>query len=83
MHSFFYIFQKEFKVVAMTGTWSKKIELQRGESVIFHNANVIVHYLPNTELYDWTGEDSKTRPRVVRRGISDLMDEIVEGMWVM
>ena len=47
--------------------------------MIFHNANVIVHYLPSTELYDWTGEDNKSRPRVVRRGIADIVDEIVEG----
>lgn len=57
--------------------------MQKGESVIFHNANVILHYLPSTELYDWTGEDNKSRPRVVRRGIMDIMEEVIEGIKII
>ena len=76
----YFSLQKEYKAVATTGTWNKKIDLPRGETIIFHNANVIVHYRPSTEMLDWTGEDSKSRPRVVRRGISDIMDEILEGI---
>ncbi|XP_065071105.1 phospholipase DDHD2-like [Rhopilema esculentum] len=73
------LLEKEYKLVATTGAWNKKLDLKNGESVIFHNQNVIVHYLPTTDMYDWTGEDSKSRPRVVRRGITDIVDEIVEG----
>ena len=43
---------------------------------MMHNANVMVHFVPN-ESQNWSGED--TRPRVVRRGVADIEDEIDDG----
>lgn len=44
---------------------------------MMHNANVMVHFVPNNESQNWSGED--TRPRVVRRGVADIEDEIDDG----
>jgi hypothetical protein len=49
------------------------------EYVIMHNTNVIVHF-QTSELNDWSGEDVKGRPKVVRRGVFDIEDEIEDGM---
>ena len=46
---------------------------------MMHNTNVMVHFGPSSETDTWTGEDSVVRPRVVRRGITDLEDEIEDG----
>eukprot|EP00794_Sanderia_malayensis_P001092 gene1092-436_t len=73
------LLESEYKLISENGLWSKKVDLPCGDTVIFHNANVIVHYKHTVEPIDWTGEDSKARPRVVRRGIGDIADDIVEG----
>ena len=44
-----------------------------------HNANVMVHFVPNNESENWSGEDTVARPRVVRRGVADIEDEIDDG----
>ena len=47
--------------------------------VVMHNANVMVHFVPNNESQNWSGEDTVARPKVVRRGVADIEDEINDG----
>ena len=46
---------------------------------MMHNANVMVHFVPNNESENWSGEDTVARPKVVRRGVTDIEDEIDDG----
>lgn len=46
---------------------------------MMHNVNVIVHFVPNNESGNWSGEDTLGRPKVVRRGVADIEDEIDDG----
>lgn len=46
---------------------------------MMHNANVMVHFVPNNESENWSGEDTVARPKVVRRGVADIEDEIDDG----
>jgi len=39
----------------------------------------MVHFKPS-QAKDWSGEDIKPRPMVVRRGIFDSEDDIEDGM---
>ena len=60
--------------------WPRRIDLAEREYIMMHNTNVIVHFCSSTEQVDWSGEDSVTRPKVVRRGTTDIEDEIEDGM---
>lgn len=40
----------------------------------------MVHFKPS-ESQDWSGEDIKARPVVVRRGAFDIEENIDDGMW--
>ena len=45
-----------------------------------HNSNVMVHFSATTSNEDeWTGEDIRSRPKVVRRGIDDFEADIDDG----
>jgi len=55
------------------------VELSDGEYIMMHNANVMVHFVPNNESENWSGEDTVARPKVVRRGVADIEDEIDDG----
>ena len=46
---------------------------------MMHNANVMVHFVPNNDSENWSGEDTVARPKVVRRGVADIEDEIDGG----
>ena len=46
---------------------------------MMHNANVMVHFVPHNESENWSGEDTVARPKVVRRGVGDIEDEIDDG----
>ena len=39
----------------------------------------MVQFSPNNESENWSGEDIGTRPKVVRRGIAEIEDEIDDG----
>ena len=39
----------------------------------------MVHFGPAVDADSWTGEDNVIRPRVVRRGVADIEDEIEDG----
>ena len=60
--------------------WPKTVNLEKGETVIMHNSNVMVHFSATTSDEDeWTGEDIRSRPKVVRRGIDDFEADIDDG----
>ena len=46
---------------------------------MMHNANVMVHFVPNNDSENWSGEDTVARPKVVRRGVADIEDGIDDG----
>lgn len=72
-------FQADFLLASRENKWPRRVELSAGEYIMMHNANVMVHFVPNNENENWSGEDSVARPRVVRRGIVDIEDEIDDG----
>lgn len=46
-----------------------------------HNSNVMVHFSAMTTTEEeWSGEDIRGRPKVVRRGIDDFEGDIDDGM---
>ena len=55
------------------------MELKDGEYIMMHNTNVMVHFCPNNESESWSGEDIVARPKVVRRSVVDIEDEIEDG----
>ncbi|KXJ22983.1 SEC23-interacting protein [Exaiptasia diaphana] len=70
--------ENEFQSTVHHNLWPRRIDLSNGEYVIIHNTNVMVHFKPS-EVQDWSGEDIKARPMVVRRGIFDIEDSIDDG----
>ena len=76
------LFQADFLLASRENKWPRRVELSAGEYIMMHNANVMVHFVPNNENENWSGEDSVARPRVVRRGIADIEDEIDDGGWL-
>ncbi|KAK3727045.1 hypothetical protein QZH41_012545 [Actinostola sp. cb2023] len=70
--------ENEFQSTVRHNLWPKRIDLSEGEYVIIHNTNVMVHFKPS-QAKDWSGEDIKPRPMVVRRGIFDSEDDIEDG----
>ena len=73
------LFQAEFLLGIRENKWPRRVELSDGEYIMMHNANVMVHFVPNNESENWSGEDSVARPKVVRRGVVDIEDEISDG----
>lgn len=72
-------FQAEFLSTFRENKWPRRVELSDGQYIMMHNANVMVHFVPNNESENWSGEDSVARPKVVRRGVADIEDEIDDG----
>ena len=77
--SFLWLFQAEFLSTFRENKWPRRVELSDGEYIMMHNVNVIVHFVPNNESGNWSGEDTLGRPKVVRRGVADIEDEIDDG----
>ena len=44
-----------------------------------HNSNVMVHFSASSHEVEWSGEDVRSRPKVVRRGIDDFAGDIDDG----
>ena len=72
-------FQADFLLAFCENKWPRRVVLSDGEYIMMHNANVMVHFVPNNDSANWSGEDTVTRPKVVRRGVGDIEDEIDDG----
>ncbi|XP_011337475.2 SEC23-interacting protein isoform X2 [Ooceraea biroi] len=68
--------EEEYKQACFTNNWSRRVELNNGEYIVFHSATVQVHYLqPNSpELAGSWGNNAggANRPRIVKRGVDEF-----------
>uniref|UniRef100_A0A8D0MM84 SEC23-interacting protein n=1 Tax=Sus scrofa TaxID=9823 RepID=A0A8D0MM84_PIG len=70
----------EYKKAVTTNQWHRRLEFPSGETIVMHNPKVIVQFQPSSVPDEWgTTQDGQTRPRVVKRGIDDNLDEIPDG----
>ncbi|XP_063963436.1 phospholipase DDHD2-like [Lytechinus pictus] len=71
--------EEEFRTATLQNQWHRRLELSDGETIIMHNANVIVHFRPSARPDEWgASPDTQMRPRVVKRGVDDI-DSIQQG----
>ncbi|XP_076982318.1 SEC23-interacting protein isoform X2 [Tamandua tetradactyla] len=72
--------EAEYKKAVTTNQWHRRLEFPSGETIVMHNPKVIVQFQPSSMPDEWgTTQDGQTRPRVVKRGIDDNLDEIPDG----
>ncbi|XP_060027166.1 SEC23-interacting protein isoform X3 [Erinaceus europaeus] len=72
--------EAEYKKAVTTNQWHRRLEFPSGETIVMHNPKVIVQFQPSAVPDEWgTTQDGQTRPRVVKRGIDDSLDEIPGG----
>ncbi|XP_047409504.1 SEC23-interacting protein isoform X2 [Sciurus carolinensis] len=72
--------EAEYKKAVTTNQWHRRLEFPSGETIVMHNPKVIVQFQPSSVPDEWgTTQDGQTRPRVVKRGIDDNLDEIPDG----
>ncbi|XP_012579311.1 PREDICTED: SEC23-interacting protein isoform X1 [Condylura cristata] len=72
--------EAEYKKAVTTNQWHRRLEFPGGETIVMHNPKVIVQFQPSSMPDEWgTTQDGQTRPRVVKRGIDDDLDEIPDG----
>ncbi|XP_057591008.1 SEC23-interacting protein isoform X3 [Hippopotamus amphibius kiboko] len=72
--------EAEYKKAVTTNQWHRRLEFPSGETIVMHNPKVIVQFQPSSVPDEWgTTQDGQTRPRVVKRGIDDNLDEIPGG----
>ncbi|XP_008825518.1 SEC23-interacting protein isoform X3 [Nannospalax galili] len=72
--------EAEYKKAVTTHQWHRRLEFPSGETIVIHNPKVIVQFQPSSVPDEWgTTQDGQTRPRVVKRGIDDSLDEIPSG----
>ncbi|KAG8517366.1 SEC23-interacting protein [Galemys pyrenaicus] len=72
--------EAEYKKAVTTNQWHRRLEFPSGETIVMHNPKVIVQFQPSSMPDEWgTTQDGQTRPRVVKRGIDDSLDEIPDG----
>jgi len=45
--------QEEYKNALMTNTWHRRLEFTGGETIVMHNPNVILHFLPSSQPDEW------------------------------
>ncbi|WAR22593.1 S23IP-like protein [Mya arenaria] len=65
--------EEEYKTAISSGVWHKPIRLESGETVVMHNANVMVHYVASSQPDEWGNlQTDQPRPRVVKRGVGDF-----------
>ncbi|XP_046815702.1 uncharacterized protein LOC124422824 isoform X1 [Vespa crabro] len=76
--------EEEYKHACITLSWNRRIDLNNGEYIIFHSANVQMHYLqPNspdasaswsttTDSEDGYLQGGGARPRVIKRGVDEF-----------
>ncbi|XP_041866400.1 SEC23-interacting protein isoform X2 [Melanotaenia boesemani] len=72
--------EAEYKKAVSTNQWHRRLEFPSGETIVMHNPKVIVQFQPSSMPDEWgTTQDGQTRPRVVKRGIDDDLDEVPDG----
>ncbi|XP_058527207.1 SEC23-interacting protein isoform X2 [Ochotona princeps] len=72
--------EAEYKKAVTTNQWHRRLEFPGGETIVMHNPKVIVQFQPSSVPDEWgTTQDGQTRPRVVKRGIDDNLDEVPDG----
>lgn len=72
--------EAEYKKAVSTNQWHRRLEFPSGETIVMHNPKVIVQFQPSSIPDEWgTTPDGQTRPRVVKRGIDDDLDEVTDG----
>jgi len=72
------LLEHEYQEALSTGDWHRRVQLPNNEQVVFHDANVIVHFQQQPPSETWgTGSTSIAKPRVVKRGTDEF--HIEEG----
>ncbi|XP_006831561.1 PREDICTED: SEC23-interacting protein [Chrysochloris asiatica] len=72
--------EAEYKKAVTMNQWHRRLEFPSGETIVMHNPKVIVQFQPSAVPDEWgTTQDGQTRPRVVRRGVDDGLDDIPDG----
>uniref|UniRef100_A0A1Q3FIX4 Putative phosphatidic acid-preferring phospholipase a1 n=1 Tax=Culex tarsalis TaxID=7177 RepID=A0A1Q3FIX4_CULTA len=70
------LLEREYKEAATSGEWHRRVVLPNGETVVFHGASVIVHFLQTQNPEAWGGSSpvpaTTNRPRVVKRGVDEF-----------
>lgn len=70
------LLEHEYQEALSTNDWHRRVELPNGETVVFHDANVIVHFQQKLSPDNWATQTSPvSKPRVVKRGIDDFVIE--------
>lgn len=46
-------FQNEYRNAVLNNTWHKRLEFPGGETIVMHNANVIVHFTASSQPDEW------------------------------
>ncbi|XP_061185904.1 phospholipase DDHD2-like isoform X1 [Saccostrea echinata] len=71
--------EEEYRNALQYNTWHKRLEFPGGETIVMHNANVIVHFTASSQPDEWGSTQAPSssvgegmRPRVVKRGIEDF-----------
>lgn len=69
-----------YKSVVMENAWHKQIDLDKGEMIVIHNPQVIVHLIPVDSDSEVEMQEFQMKSRLVKRGIAetDLVKEIPE-----
>lgn len=72
--------EAEYKKAVTTNQWHRRLEFPSGETIVMHNPKVIVQFQPSAVPDEWgTTQDGQMRPRVVKRGIDENLDELPDG----
>lgn len=73
------ILEEHFSRAVTTGAWHQRLQLPGDQTVVMHNASVMVHFLPSSHPDEWGNvNEGQTRPRVVKRGVEEV-DTIEDG----
>ncbi|KAM7141653.1 LOW QUALITY PROTEIN: SEC23-interacting protein-like [Molossus nigricans] len=85
----FYKGDTDSRFIPYTEEFSKKLEaeykkavtmISGRETIVMHNPKVIVQSQPSSVPDEWgTTQDRQTRPRVIKRGVDNNLDEIPDG----
>lgn len=66
--------EEYYHMCSSTGRWGQRLEFSGSEIVVMQSPQVIMHYIPSTQVDDWTSiVDHKFKQRVVKRGLDEVM----------